>query len=1461
MSVCVHVQPPYTRCHNGGRCVDGPANTYHCQCRPGYTGATCLIDVNECASFPCLNGGTCIDHINAFQCVCQPGFSGRLCQTALQNCEVNVCENDGLCVLTEAGEACLCRPDFHGERCQRRYNDCLPEPRCLHGGTCVDAVDSFQCQCPPAASGRYCQCLSSENDTFCVAPEHSEPRVAGLLPHLVVTVGYSTVFHTSVVATEYVEATASVAYDGPADATEEFRESVTATTEPWISPSFETTQPGAEAMSTPPPAFSAWEGDGATAVVTISQPSEVDWDAFSPPREPGEAPQTSPVEGTPLQTVPKPELTSPTLPLPESASPSIASTLPPTVSSSPGPPGIMSTPVRSSEVTPVTPTPVPVASSQLVTTSLVIPPEDQVRSSTDTYSTDGKTTTDGDGMGSTEETSARVDDAFTQTDEISTQADETGTQTESTPSYTEWISTQSENFTRDDDLSTQTPYISTTEETQSQSTSTSAQDTSPYTTDSSTTWPVTMSTQTEETSTSDVAISTEAFATLHTFSQEPSEERGRSTTEVDQTTTEEALTSLGTATPGGTSTSSDVSTAIVSTTDFNAREQTTTSYFPVVETEATPESIAGTSTLSTESVTEETSLEVEGTSSSTSTESAESSVVTPEGRTDLPSTAAYATTELLNVTNATDVSVAESTTASSASYTSTTEQEHVTVTAESAIAESGFTISTTTEVFTTPYSSTEYTSTEAEVASTEASTQFDPATEESHTLSESTTKETSTLPDDDKTSLTVAYDVTTDVASEPSTLPDAGVTETLSSTETMDITTEPNTEPILTMTSTPSAEEKQNTTHQTSLLPENATTSAPFPTATTTEKTIPTATVTGGPSPLTRAPATEAAPPSAEGATSDLLPIRFFPDTYLLLESNGADEPIEDPEEYTDTDLLEEVLSDERQFLGDTESTAAPVADHHQEEERKSEDVQPEMDKQRDESGSAANSFTEDAKRVRLKISFATLSEDGVVLSSLPTGVPPWYRLFLSGGLLRLAFACSGRQATSFIETQAKVNTGRQVTVHFVLRWIPGRSAGAAATCRAAMRLEGSPVTVAQQFADRPLDRRVALVVGSPPREPGFGGFLLQLQVNGQRFDELSLIVADSVGESRSPCDEAGCRHNSTCHQVTWMEVRCQCQPGFSGARCELAPCDPAPCGPGAQCALLSTGQSICLCPLGRTGPCCQTETTYPGARYQFHGSTGGLSSHLALDVTGSLRHQFWMFFHLATNQTEQTSLLALLMDTESERPETAMERQNLTVMLDESSSTVSDTEVAAAMPPPSNTNTTALEVGTEPERPWRDAGGDFFAVILSRGYVTVTWHLGSGSKRLMSEAPLDPEMTVQTVRVGRRAQRVWLQVNAQRVVTARAPGDYTKLDVRNVLHIGGYSGTQDHAALPADLGSYPGYRGCVFDLRLGLGSYRGVPLTVLGGRNVTPCRLDHCQGLSQGCAPAGSRPVRHRGP
>ena len=38
-----------------------------------------LIDINECASRPCQNGGQCTDGINSYTCQCPPGYTGTNC--------------------------------------------------------------------------------------------------------------------------------------------------------------------------------------------------------------------------------------------------------------------------------------------------------------------------------------------------------------------------------------------------------------------------------------------------------------------------------------------------------------------------------------------------------------------------------------------------------------------------------------------------------------------------------------------------------------------------------------------------------------------------------------------------------------------------------------------------------------------------------------------------------------------------------------------------------------------------------------------------------------------------------------------------------------------------------------------------------------------------------------------------------------------------------------------------------------------------------------------------------------------------------------------------------------------------------------------------------------------------------------------------------------------------------------
>ncbi len=43
---------------------------------------TCIPDDNECASSPCLNGGSCVDSFNRYVCVCPTGFAGPHCDSS-----------------------------------------------------------------------------------------------------------------------------------------------------------------------------------------------------------------------------------------------------------------------------------------------------------------------------------------------------------------------------------------------------------------------------------------------------------------------------------------------------------------------------------------------------------------------------------------------------------------------------------------------------------------------------------------------------------------------------------------------------------------------------------------------------------------------------------------------------------------------------------------------------------------------------------------------------------------------------------------------------------------------------------------------------------------------------------------------------------------------------------------------------------------------------------------------------------------------------------------------------------------------------------------------------------------------------------------------------------------------------------------------------------------------------------
>eukprot|EP00075_Anas_platyrhynchos_P032927 XP_027322180.1 fibulin-7-like [Anas platyrhynchos] len=146
-------------CDAGFRLVGSETRTCRRDRTWGGTQPFCR-SIDDCASNPCANGGTCVDGNQSYTCLCPRGWSGTSCQSPVYTYWVTLSNSSfsrqPRCAEGRPGSRhCSCDTGFQmraGGVCQD-VDECQlfqPSPQtrlCLHD--CLNLPGSYRCLCPP----------------------------------------------------------------------------------------------------------------------------------------------------------------------------------------------------------------------------------------------------------------------------------------------------------------------------------------------------------------------------------------------------------------------------------------------------------------------------------------------------------------------------------------------------------------------------------------------------------------------------------------------------------------------------------------------------------------------------------------------------------------------------------------------------------------------------------------------------------------------------------------------------------------------------------------------------------------------------------------------------------------------------------------------------------------------------------------------------------------------------------------------------------------------------------------------------------------------------------------------------------------------------------------------------------------------------------------------------------------
>jgi hypothetical protein len=150
-------------CQNGGVCgydstLDDEMcivpDSYSCDCPPGWFGKDCEIDNPACSMDPCKNGANCTASGDSFECTCAPGWTGATCASNINDCD-GQCVNSGVCIDGVNSYSCACAAGYEGMNCADDVNECSSGP-CQNVAPCDEGIDSYSCTCAAGFNGDNC---------------------------------------------------------------------------------------------------------------------------------------------------------------------------------------------------------------------------------------------------------------------------------------------------------------------------------------------------------------------------------------------------------------------------------------------------------------------------------------------------------------------------------------------------------------------------------------------------------------------------------------------------------------------------------------------------------------------------------------------------------------------------------------------------------------------------------------------------------------------------------------------------------------------------------------------------------------------------------------------------------------------------------------------------------------------------------------------------------------------------------------------------------------------------------------------------------------------------------------------------------------------------------------------------------------------------------------------------------